>query len=121
MERKSAAFDGDRMRNADQVDEGVGRANELAVSVGVERIAGHDFATGGQFGFRAGADQRAHPVAALEENGNESAADIAGSSRDENAPGSERLGQGFDFQQEPYIGDGCSHSLGTLLGRFGWR
>jgi len=102
------------------VDEGVGGANELAVTVGVERIAGDDFAFGGELGFRAGADQRANPMSTLEKNGNETGADIAGSSRDEYAPGVGRLGQGFDFQQEPDIGDGCSHSVSTLpAGRFG--
>ena len=100
--------------DADEVEEGVGGANELAVTVGVERIAGDDFAFGGQFGFPARADQYANPVSTLEKNGNEIGADVAGSSRDEDAPGVGRRGQGFDFQQEPDIGDGCSHSLGTL-------
>jgi len=48
------------------MDESVGGANELAVTVGVERIAGHDFAFGGQLGFCAGAGQRPNPMAALE-------------------------------------------------------
>ena len=98
------------------MDEGVGGANELAVTVGVERIAGDDFAFGGQLGFRAGADQNANPMSTLEKNGNETGADVAGSSRDEDAPGVGRLGQGFDFQQEPDIGDGCSHGVSMLLG-----
>jgi hypothetical protein len=101
------------------VDEGIGRANELAVSVGVERIAGDDLAFGGQLGVRAGADQYTNPMAMLEKNGNESGADIAGSSRDEDAAGVGRFGQRFDSQQEPYVGDGCSHSVDTLPGGFG--
>ena len=58
-------------RDSDQVYEGVGGANELPVTVGVERIAGDDFALGGQLGFRAGADQNAEPMSTLEKNGNE--------------------------------------------------
>ena len=64
----------------------------MAVGVGVERIAGDDFAFGGQLGFRAGTDQNANPMSALDQNGNETAADVAGSSRDEDAPGVGRLG-----------------------------
>ena len=99
------------------MDEGVGGANELAVTVGVERIAGDDFALGRQLRFRAGADERAKPMSTLEKDGNKGGADIAGSSRDEDAPGVGRLGQNFDFQQEPDIGDGCSHRVCTLQGR----
>ncbi len=103
------------------MDKRLGGANELAVGIGVERIAGDDFALGGKFGFRAGADQYANPVSALEKNGNETGADVAGSSRDEDAPGIGRLGQGCDSQQEPDIGDGCSHGVSTLLGvGLGW-
>src|SRR6267378_3228124 len=97
------------------MDEDFGGANELAVSVGVERVAGDDFAFGGQLGFGAGADQNANSMSALEKNGNEAGADVAGSSRDKDAPGVGRLGQGFDFQQEPDVGDGRSHSASTLL------
>lgn len=99
-----------RMRDAYQVDEGVGRANKLAVSVGVQRISGDNFASGGQLGLRAGAEQCANPMVTFKKNGNETAPDVTGSSGDENAPGVGRLGQGFDFQQEPDVGDGCSHS-----------
>jgi len=90
---KLGGFRSRRMRNSDQVDEGVGRTNQLAVGVGVERIAGDDFAFGGQLGFRARADQYANPVSTLEKNGNEIGADVAGSSRDEDAPGVGRLGR----------------------------
>ena len=100
------------------MDEGVGGANELAVSVGVERIAGDDFAFGGQLGFRSRADQYANPMSTLEKNGNEAGADIACPSRYEDAPGVGRLGEGLDFQQEPDIGDGCSHSLIRSQGPF---
>jgi hypothetical protein len=55
-------------------------------------------------------------MSTLEKNGNESGADIAGSSGDEDAPGVGRLGQDFDFQQEPDIGNGCSHSVGISQG-----
>ena len=99
-----------RMRDADQLDEGVGRTNKLAVSVGAQRIPGDNFASGGQLGLRAGAEQCANPMVTFEKNGNETAPDVTGCSGDENAPGVGRLGQGFDFQQEPYVGDGCSHS-----------
>ena len=104
------------MRDADQMDESIGRANELAVGVGFERIARDDLTFSGQLGFRAGADQYANPMSTLEKNGNESGADIAGSSRDEDTAGVVGLWQGFDSQQEPYVGDGCSHSVGTLPG-----
>ena len=75
------------MRDANQVNEGVGRANELAVSVSVERIAGDHLASRVHLGFRARAHQNANPMAPLEKNGNQTAADIAGSSRNEDAPG----------------------------------
>ena len=102
------------MRHADEVDESVGGANELAVTVGVERIAGDNFAFGGQLGFRAGAHQRANPMSTLEKNGNEGGADIAGSSHNEDTPGGGRLRQDFDFQQKPDVGDGRSHRVCTL-------
>src|ERR1700686_1363733 len=101
------------------MNEGFGGANELAVRVGVERIAGDDFAFGGQLGFRAGADQNANPMSTLEKNGNETGADVAGSSRDEDAPGVGRLGQGLDLEQEPYIGDRGSHGVMLLEGSLG--
>jgi hypothetical protein len=103
------------MGNAHQVDKGIGRANQLAVSIGIERIAGNDFASGGQLAFRPGTHQYANPMSPIEENRNQSAADVAGSSRDEDAPGVGRLGQRLDFQQEPDIGHGCSHNFSTLL------
>ena len=68
------------------MNEGIGWTNELAVTIGIERVAGYDFAAGGQLGFGAGPDERPNPVSALEENGNESGANVAGSSRDEHAP-----------------------------------
>ena len=74
------------------MDEDFGGANELAVGVGVERIAGDDLAFGGQLGFRGGADQNANPMSTFEKNGNETGADVAGSSRDKDAPGVGRLG-----------------------------
>src|SRR6267378_5672902 len=97
------------------MDEDFGGANELAVSIGVERIAGDDFAFGGQLGFGAGADQNANPMSTAEKNGNQASADVAGSSRDKDAPGVRRLRQRLDFQQEPDVGDGRSHSASTLL------
>ena len=100
------------------MDESIGGANELAVTVGVESIAGDDFTFARQLGFRARADQYANPMSALEKNGDEAGADIACSSRDEDAPGVRRLGQGLHFQQEPDIGDGCSHSLIRSQGPF---
>src|SRR5208282_4908312 len=80
------------VRDADQMDEGIGGANELTVSVGVERIAGDDLTCGGQLGFRARADQHANPMVTLEENGDKTAADVAGSSGEEDAPGFGGLG-----------------------------
>src|SRR6266481_3074013 len=112
---KLSGFRWRRVRDSDHVDERVGGANELAVSVGVERVAGDDFAFGGQLGFGAGADQSANTMSTFEKNGNETGADIAGSSGDEDAPGVGRLGQGFNFQQEADVGDGCGHGVSTLL------
>src|SRR5450759_3014245 len=89
---KLGGFRRRRMRDANQVDEGVGRANELAVAVGVEHIAGDNLACAGQLGFRPRAYQYANPMATLEKNGNETAADIPGSSRQEDAPGFGRPG-----------------------------
>lgn len=39
------------MRRANQMDEGVGGADQLAVTIGVERISGDHFTFGGQLGF----------------------------------------------------------------------
>ena len=41
---KLGGFGRGRMRDADQVDEGVAGTNQLPVGVGVERVAGDDFA-----------------------------------------------------------------------------
>lgn len=89
---KLGGFRRGTVKDANHVDEGIGGANELAVGVGVERIAGDDFTFSRQFGFRARADQDTDPMATLEKNGNEAAADVAGSSGNEDAPGCGRLG-----------------------------
>jgi hypothetical protein len=80
------------IRRANQMDEGVGGTDQLAVTIGVEGISGDHFTGGGELGFLAGADQYANPMVTFEKNRNQAAADITGSARDEDPPGVRRFG-----------------------------
>src|ERR1022692_3633524 len=103
------------MRHSDQLDESIGGTNQLAVGIGFQRIAGYHLALGGQLGFRAGADQGAHAMATLEEQGDQAAADITCPSCNEYAPRVGRLGQRLHLQQKPDVGNGSRHEVVTLL------
>ena len=75
------------------MNEGVGGTDQLAITIGVERITGDHFTCSGQPGFRTGAHQYANSMSTFEKDGNESVADIARSPRDEDSPGVGRFGQ----------------------------
>src|SRR5882672_7861602 len=78
-------FCGRRMRNSDEVDECVGGADEVLVGVGVEGVAGNDFASAGQVALRGRTHQASNMMAALQERGNQGTAEVAGSARDKDA------------------------------------
>jgi len=71
------------MRHADQLYEGgVGRDGAF-VSRAVEHVAGDGGCSGGELALGTGADDRIHGVAALDQDGDEAAAHIAGAAGDE--------------------------------------
>ena len=105
------------VRHSYQVNEGIAGTNELAVSAGVERIAGYHFAPGREPGFRVGTNQRSHAVAALKEDGNQAIAEISRPSRDEHMAAIGRERQALHFEQQPDIGKRRSHAFSTLPGK----
>src|SRR5215470_5489099 len=104
-------------RYTDQMDEGVSRRDQVAVGIGVDRIAGYDFATAAQFGFRTGANQGPYAVAALQEDGNQLAAHVPSAAGDENPARVRRPGKHLHLEHLPNVGNGCSH--GKQMLRFG--
>jgi len=78
--------------------ESVGGAHQVLVGVRVERVPRHNFTSGRQRASRPGADEGADAMATFEENGNQGAAEIAGSSGDEDTSGIRRLRQRVHFE-----------------------
>ncbi len=111
-------FGGRGTRDTDQMDKGVGGADQLTVGLGIKRVTGDDFAAGRDFALRSVADQGAHVVAALQQQREQTAAQIAGSAGDEDAARVGALGQLFDLQQETDIRNARSHALVRSPGRF---
>ena len=63
------------------MNKGVRRTDELPIGVGIKRVARNYLAGRGQLGFRPRPDQYANPMVALQQNRDQCAADVAGSSR----------------------------------------
>jgi hypothetical protein len=82
------------------MDECVGGADQVFVGVGIECVARDDFRTAGEIAFRSRAHQSADMVAALEEHGDQVAAEVTGSSRNKHTAGVIALRELFDSQQE---------------------
>ena len=82
------------------MDKGVGGADQVLVGVGVEGVAGDDFASAGQVAFRSRAHQAADMVSALQEYGDQAAAEVARSSSNEDAARVGALRKLFDLQQK---------------------
>ena len=75
------------MRDADQVNKGIRRPNQLAIAVGVKRIARDNFTFGRQLSIRARTHQNPRPMSALQKNRQQRAANISRSTRYKYAPG----------------------------------